>query len=230
VYEVRDWLRKDVITAEVGADRSARLNEQHEGLQPQLRAQTLKLEGTMKELQCSIKTADKRAKAEFALGVVCSECKIAGLQDYKAHCHTCLDCAIDDALDLGHWPVASESEKTEAAATTATEQANTTATATEIADDLKEAEHRKEKEEDTRLEDAQQLASLSLQKLKKAEEADRVAKEKAKLAFASIQVSPEPEAAKTSEGSSETKKKKKKKKAKDLQELKKQQLQSPSKN
>ena len=85
MYEVRDWLRKDVITAEVGADRSARLNEQHEGLQLQLRAQMLKLEGAVKELQCSIKTADKRAKAEFELGVVCSECNTAGLQDYKAH-------------------------------------------------------------------------------------------------------------------------------------------------
>ena len=117
-------------------------------------------------------------------------------------------------------------------ATKATDQTTATATAIEIADDLKEAEYRKEKEEDTRLEDIQQLVSLSLQKLKKVEEADREAKEKAKLAFASIQVSPEPEAAEIREGSSETKKKKKKKKkkAKDLQELAKQQLQSPSKN
>jgi len=225
VYEVRDWLRKDVITAEVGADRSARLNEQHEGIELQLRAKILKLEGTVKELQYSIKTAEKRARADFALGVVCSECKTAGLQDYKAYCLTCLDCAIDDSLDLGHWPVEieSESDKTEAAATTATEQATITATAIEIADDLKEAEYRKDKEDDTRLEDIQQLVSLSLQKLKKAEEADRIAKDKAKLAFASIQVSPEPEEA-------QKKKKKKKKKTKDLQELAKQQLQSPSKN
>jgi hypothetical protein len=228
VYEVRDWLRKDVITAEVGADRSARLNEQHEGINLQLRTQILKLEGTVKELQYTIKTAEKRAKADFELGVVCSECKTADIQDYKAYCLTCLDCAIEEKLDLGLWPNESEEATTQSTPTTAA----TAATAVEIADELKEAEYRKEKEEDTRLEDIQHLVSLSLQKLKKVEEADRVAKEKAKLAFASIQVSPDPEATEKRKGSSETKKKKKKKKkkAKDLQELAKQQLQAPSKN
>ena len=141
---------------------------------------------------------------------------------------------------IGHWPTDVDSGgKSEATTTTpaATEQekidANIDAmSAAEIADELKEAECRKEKEEDIRLEDIQHLVSLSLQKLQKVEEADRVAKEEAKVRLASVQVSPEPEAAETREGARETKKKKKKKKKKpkDLQELAKQQLQSPSKN
>jgi hypothetical protein len=109
----------------------------------------LRLEGRIKELEYSVKLADKRAEETSALGVVCSERNTTNLEDYKACCLSCLDCAIEEKLDLGHWPTdinsGGKSEATNATPA-ATEQeeigANIDAmSAAEIADELKEAEY-----------------------------------------------------------------------------------------